>query len=284
MGKFEFKAVRIDADLSCPMCLSGQTTFIVPGSIIWKVVSPGLACNNNTTIKPFSAPQCTATHTTCVPVLDSVWKLVATDVKLSERPLLLEKSIIKCNTGQGILRITDTKQTIVKINLASVIVAAVKRLKEMIDRRLKNRGDFDKYFDRWFGTGHPEEEKQKMRERMIRMNGLLDKMVNDDGSLNEDYFEFNNDDNRYNVFAYVYRNDANHVVTICPVTFSEGNSTGFDTPEGVIAHECSHFNDIGKTDDYAYGRTKCINLAKNSRSQALNNADSFEYFLEDTNP
>ncbi|EFB30443.1 hypothetical protein HMPREF0971_03239 [Segatella oris F0302] len=283
MGKFEFKAVRIDAELSCPMCAGGKTTFFTRDSIIWKVVSPGLACNNNTTIKPFSAPQCTVTQTTCAPVLQGVWKFVAINAKQSEKPLLLDKSIIICKTGQGVLRIMDPKQIIVKIDLASVIANAIKRLKEMIDNRLNNEEDFNKYFDKWFGDVHSKEEKQKMRDRMIKMNNLLDKMVNRNGTLNENYFEFNNDDKKYNVFAYVYSNDANHVVTVCPETFSERNSTTFDTPAGVIGHECSHFDDIGGTDDFEYGLQNCLELT-NTPEKAINNADSFEYFLEDNTP
>jgi len=46
----------------------------------------------------------------------------------------------------------------------------------------------------------------------------------------------------------------------------------------------SHFISVGATQDYAYGQTLCQNLAISNPSQAVMNADSYEYFNEDCIP
>ncbi len=43
----------------------------------------------------------------------------------------------------------------------------------------------------------------------------------------------------------------------------------------------SHFIDVGSTDDYACGAGDSKALAKINPSKALNNADNFEFYLED---
>ena len=47
-------------------------------------------------------------------------------------------------------------------------------------------------------------------------------------------------------------------------------------------HELSHFPQIGGTSDFAYGQTVASNLASNNPNNAVLNADSIEYFAENT--
>jgi len=54
----------------------------------------------------------------------------------------------------------------------------------------------------------------------------------------------------------------------------------YNSQPGTLSHEMSHFNDIAATQDYQYGVTGCMNLAKSSPSKAVNNADSHEYLQE----
>lgn len=42
----------------------------------------------------------------------------------------------------------------------------------------------------------------------------------------------------------------------------------------------SHFNDVDGTDDFAYGADDAKQLAKEDPTQALYNADNFEFYLE----
>jgi peptidyl-Lys metalloendopeptidase len=66
--------------------------------------------------------------------------------------------------------------------------------------------------------------------------------------------------------------------------FWNAPTTGSDSKAGTIVHESSHFTKNGGTDDYAYGEQDCQALAKNNQNQAINNADSHEYFAENSPP
>lgn len=54
------------------------------------------------------------------------------------------------------------------------------------------------------------------------------------------------------------------------------------TQAGTLVHESSHFTANGGTDDHAYGQTACKSLALSSPANAVDNADSHEYFAENT--
>jgi peptidyl-Lys metalloendopeptidase len=58
--------------------------------------------------------------------------------------------------------------------------------------------------------------------------------------------------------------------------------TGTDSKGGTLVHEMSHFTVVADTDDHAYGQSACKNLAISSPTRALDNADSHEYFAENT--
>ncbi len=58
--------------------------------------------------------------------------------------------------------------------------------------------------------------------------------------------------------------------------------TGTDSKAGTLVHEMSHFTAVAGTDDHAYGQTNAKSLAISNPDLALNNADSHEYFAENT--
>ena len=58
--------------------------------------------------------------------------------------------------------------------------------------------------------------------------------------------------------------------------------TGTDSQAGTLIHEASHFTDNGGTQDYAYGQDACMDLASSDPATAILNADSHEYFAENT--
>ena len=68
-------------------------------------------------------------------------------------------------------------------------------------------------------------------------------------------------------------------VYLCSAFWSSP-TTGTDSKAGTLVHESSHFTIMGGTQDYAYGQTNCKNLAKSKPAQAVMNADSHEYFVE----
>jgi peptidyl-Lys metalloendopeptidase len=81
-------------------------------------------------------------------------------------------------------------------------------------------------------------------------------------------------------YAYVYPNQP-YKIYLCSV-FWQAPMTGTDSKAGTIIHETSHFDVVAGTDDWAYGQTNAKALAISDPSKALNNADSHEYFAENT--
>merc|ERR1712124_72126 len=85
-----------------------------------------------------------------------------------------------------------------------------------------------------------------------------------------------NNNGAQNVFAYVYPTSTTPVIYMCSMTLTYN-----PTSERIqtVIHELSHFNNIGDTDDVAYGEPACKNLAGYSSSDAATNADSVGYYL-----
>jgi hypothetical protein len=81
-------------------------------------------------------------------------------------------------------------------------------------------------------------------------------------------------------YAYVYPNRP-YEIFLCNA-FWTAPLTGTDSKAGVIVHETSHFNVVAGTDDHVYGQAGCRNLANTNPAQAIENADSHEYFAENT--
>jgi peptidyl-Lys metalloendopeptidase len=83
-----------------------------------------------------------------------------------------------------------------------------------------------------------------------------------------------------NVYAFVYP-DKPYVITVCGA-FWKATATGTDSKAGTLIHEMSHFNAVASTDDWAYGQTNAKALAISDPTKAIDNADSHEYFAENT--
>lgn len=81
-------------------------------------------------------------------------------------------------------------------------------------------------------------------------------------------------------FAYVYPNQP-YKIYMCKAFWS-ANELGTDSRAGTIIHEMSHFDAVAATDDVVYGQSGAKSLAISDPDQALNNADSHEYFAENT--
>ncbi|MEO8002081.1 MAG: M35 family metallo-endopeptidase [Arenimonas sp.] len=83
-----------------------------------------------------------------------------------------------------------------------------------------------------------------------------------------------------NYYAYVYPNQP-YQIYVCNAFWSAG-LTGTDSKAGTLVHETSHFDIVANTDDVVYGQTGAKNLAISNPTNALRNADSHEYFAENT--
>jgi peptidyl-Lys metalloendopeptidase len=85
-----------------------------------------------------------------------------------------------------------------------------------------------------------------------------------------------------NVYAYVYPNEP-YKIYLCGAFWS-APLTGTDSKGGTLIHEMSHFDVVAGTDDWAYGQSAAAALAVSDPAKALDNADSHEYFAENTPP
>lgn len=81
-------------------------------------------------------------------------------------------------------------------------------------------------------------------------------------------------------FAYVYPAQP-YKIYVCKAFWSAAN-TGTDSRGGTLVHEMSHFDAVAGTDDHVYGQAGAMELARSAPERALNNADSHEYFGENT--
>jgi len=85
---------------------------------------------------------------------------------------------------------------------------------------------------------------------------------------------------KQNYYAYVYANQP-YKIYVCRAFWS-APMTGTDSKAGTLVHEMSHFNVVASTDDVVYGQTGAKNLAISDPAKAITNADSHEYFAENT--
>lgn len=81
-------------------------------------------------------------------------------------------------------------------------------------------------------------------------------------------------------YAYVYPSQP-YTIHVCKAFWS-APMTGTDSKGGTLVHEMSHFNVVAGTDDWVYGQSGAASLAISNPSQAIDNADSHEYFGENT--
>jgi peptidyl-Lys metalloendopeptidase len=81
-------------------------------------------------------------------------------------------------------------------------------------------------------------------------------------------------------YAYVYPTQP-YKIYVCNAFWS-APMTGTDSKAGTLVHEMSHFNVVAGTDDWAYGQSAAASLAISNPTRALDNADSHEYFAENT--
>ena len=85
---------------------------------------------------------------------------------------------------------------------------------------------------------------------------------------------------RKTVYAFVTKSNP-YYITVCGA-FWTAPPLGTDSKAGTLIHEVSHFTIVADTDDWAYGQTNARALAISDPVKAIDNADSHEYFAENT--
>jgi peptidyl-Lys metalloendopeptidase len=135
------------------------------------------------------------------------------------------------------------------------------------DQYLK-RKDMGLRYTGWFGPIDPARSTTVARHFQAIKEAFASKPVTVDCGCNESYY------------AYVYPNQP-YKIYVCKAFWS-APMTGTDSKGGTLVHEMSHFTVVAGTDDLAYGQQAAAQLAISDPNKAINNADSHEYFGENT--
>jgi peptidyl-Lys metalloendopeptidase len=118
----------------------------------------------------------------------------------------------------------------------------------------------------WFGT-YSSNRYATARSHFTAIRSAIEtKNITVDCGCTDDYY------------AYVYPNQP-YIIYVCNA-FQSAPISGTDSKAGTLIHELSHFYVVASTDDRAYGQSACMSLARRSPANALDNADSHEYFAE----
>lgn len=120
----------------------------------------------------------------------------------------------------------------------------------------------------WFGNY----EETQYENVNTNYDKIWDALVNKDLSFTCDDSET----------AYAYVSPSKPYEIYLGKAFWQAPLAGTDSQGGAIVHEMSHFYVIASTDDHVYGQPRCRDLAKDDPDKACDNADSHEYFAENT--
>ena len=88
-----------------------------------------------------------------------------------------------------------------------------------------------------------------------------------------------------NWYAEVNPNQTPHAITLGERFFTTP-TYGTDSRAGTLIHETSHFRNVLRTNDHAYGVEECLELVEQAEEsddnlrKVINNADNWEYLVE----
>jgi peptidyl-Lys metalloendopeptidase len=148
-------------------------------------------------------------------------------------------------------------------------VRLAKEARSILTRtKVKERPGADR-FETWFGT-YDKKRYATISSHFLKIRDALSKKN----------VVFNSDcDPRYRD-AYAYVSPSNpYEIYLCNA-FWKAPVLGTDCRAGVMIHEISHFYVVAETDDHVYGQNESQDLAKTDPDNAIDNADSHEYFAE----
>lgn len=122
----------------------------------------------------------------------------------------------------------------------------------------------------WFGAIEAGRAATVSRNFSAIRDAFETKPLKIDCGCDEDYF------------AYVYPARP-YAIWVCKA-FWKAPLEGTDSRGGTLLHELSHFDVVAATDDHVYGQQGAAELARSDPARAVNNADSHEYFGENSPP
>ncbi len=130
------------------------------------------------------------------------------------------------------------------------------------------RGAVGSRYVKWFGANDSARANTVKAHFVALKDAFANKPVTVDCGCKKTYY------------AYVYPTQP-YVIYVCKA-FWTAPMTGTDSKGGTLVHEMSHFNVVASTDDWVYGQSGAASLAISDPSKAIDNADSHEYFGENT--
>jgi peptidyl-Lys metalloendopeptidase len=122
----------------------------------------------------------------------------------------------------------------------------------------------------WFGA-YTSSRYATVKQHFVNIDTKMDQTNNAiiiDCSCHDSYY------------AYVYPTQP-YRIYVCNAFWS-APTAGTDSKGGTLIHEMSHFNVVASTDDWVYGQSGAKSLAISNPTRAIDNADSHEYFAENT--
>ncbi|QHG87534.1 M35 family metallo-endopeptidase [Xanthomonas sp. NCPPB 1638] len=137
-------------------------------------------------------------------------------------------------------------------------------------RTYLNGGSTGARYTTWFGA-YNASRYSRVSANFVAIDNALDQ---NNGQIT---LNCNCNDSAY---AYVYAN-APYEIYICNA-FWGAPVRGTDSKAGTLVHEMSHFTVVAGTQDRVYGQSGSRSLAISNPAQAITNADSHEYFAENT--
>ena len=133
-----------------------------------------------------------------------------------------------------------------------------------------NTNSGDDYYTKWFGQ-YTSDRFSTVRDGYAKATLTYNKTW--------DYSceNTNTDSGCSSYVAWVYSNRP-YEVWVCTNHYQNMSAI---SRAGLFIHEASHWNITFGSDDYVYGKSGCLNLAKNSPDKAINNADNIEFYAID---
>jgi peptidyl-Lys metalloendopeptidase len=147
-------------------------------------------------------------------------------------------------------------------------LAAGRAMADDGDEYLSARKLLGPRYGEWFGASDPARLATARANYAAIKEAFASKPVALDCGCNKPYF------------AYVYPAKP-YVIYVCKA-FWTAPMTGTDSKGGTLVHEMSHFTVVAGTDDWVYGQQGAASLAISDPAKAVDNADSHEYFGENT--
>ncbi|OED36075.1 hypothetical protein AB833_28745 [Chromatiales bacterium (ex Bugula neritina AB1)] len=162
---------------------------------------------------------------------------------------------------------TDQREEIaIAVVAAERITAAA--LNDLVSLEIESRPHSPRYL-RWFG-----------RYTGSRFNTVLNGFIAAEEVFANGTLRFDCGCAEIDKFAYVRPADP-YLIYLCP-GFWGARLDGRDSRAGTLLHELTHFPQVRGTRDYAYGAVNAALLAQTDPSLSVLNADSYEFFAENS--